>query len=390
MRPPLQGIVALVCAAVLLAACDLFPGDGPSTVQISGAGHRAGMPASAQVMRLAVLPIDWQVATNAKDHYRAADVAVPRELRTGGAFGTLGVGDVLRISLWETGEVGLFSGRDRRATDVTVRVDVDGTISLPYAGRFRVAGMRVADVETTIVARLAGQASQPQATVIVAENVSSTVSVQGEVIKPGLYPIARANQRVLDLVALAGGAKYPAHETLVRVSRGQKRFAITLQQIIDQPDTYNLAVSAGDSVLLTRKQQRFLAFGAVATPGEQTFKRTPMFLSDAIGQVQGLDFSRSDAKGIFLFRREPRALAEKYGIPLTAEDVDSVPVVYQMNLRSPQGFFLMSQFPVRPNDILYVATAPLSEAARFFQILSGATNTIAIPRTMLGNFPAGQ
>jgi hypothetical protein len=44
---------------------------------------------------------------------------------------------------------------------------------------------------------------------------------------------------------------------------------------------------------------------------------------------------------------------------------------------------------MQPNDILYVSPAPLSEASRFFQILSGATSTVAIPRTLLGNYPSG-
>jgi hypothetical protein len=32
----------------------------------------------------------------------------------------------------------------------------------------------------------------------------------------------------------------------------------------------------------------------------------------------------------------------------------------------------------------------LADAAKFFQILSGAAGTVAIPRTLGGNFPAGR
>ena len=49
----------------------------------------------------------------------------------------------------------------------------------------------------------------------------------------------------------------------------------------------------------------------------------------------------------------------------------------------------MNAFPVRPGDILFVSQAPLADAAKFFQILSGATATVAIPRTLGGNFPSG-
>ena len=38
---------------------------------------------------------------------------------------------------------------------------VDGTIALPYAGRFMARGRRVSDIESDIVARLAGKAVDP-------------------------------------------------------------------------------------------------------------------------------------------------------------------------------------------------------------------------------------
>ena len=92
---------------------------------------------------------------------------------------------------------------------------------------------------------------------------------------------------------------------------------------------------------------------------------------------------------VYLFRREPLDLAARYGIPPLPEDKVTMPIVYQLNLKDPKSYFAMNRFPVRPGDILYVATAPLAEASRFFQILSGASATVAIPRTLGGNFPSG-
>ena len=273
---------------------------------------------------------------------------------------------------------------------MTVRVDVDGTIALPFTGRLPVAGRRLSEIETAIVSRLEKQAVQPQATVMVVDNVSSAVSVQGDVGKPGPYPVAKENLRLLDMIAVAGGAKYPPYETAVRVTRGRSTMSVSLQDVIDQPEKFNVSVAAGDTLLLTRNPRKFLALGAVANPGEQVFRRSPLTLSDGLGQVLGLDPSRSDAKAIYLFRREPVELARRYGVQLLAEDRDTVPIVYQLDLKAPQSFFVMSGFPVRPNDILFVSTAPLAEVARFMQILSGATATVAIPRTLAGNYPSGQ
>ena len=341
------------------------------------------------VMRFALVGIDSRIARDAEQFYQPAAIVVPAAFQHAGSFGRAGVGDVLRVTIWEAGDAGLF-GKDRKGTDMTVRVDVDGTIALPFTGRLTVAGRRSSEIETAIVSRLEGQVVQPQATVMVIDNVSSSVSIQGDVGKPGPYPVAKANLRMLDMIAVAGGAKYQPYETNVRVTRGRSTMSVSLQDAIDQPEKLNVPVAAGDTLLLSRNAQKFLALGAVAQSGEQIFRRSPLVLSDGLGQALGLDPSRSDAKAIYVFRREPVELARRYGVQLLAEDRDTVPIVYQLDLKAPQSFFVMGGFPMRPNDILYVSTAPLAEAARFFQILSGATATVAIPRTLGGNFPSGQ
>jgi polysaccharide export outer membrane protein len=188
---------------------------------------------------------------------------------------------------------------------------------------------------------------------------------------------------------MAGGSKFPPYDTNIRVTRGTSTMSMLLQDVINQPDLYNLPIGAGDAVLVTRSGQKFLAFGAVLQPGEQIFRKVPLTLSDAWGQIQGIDFNRGDAKGVYLFRREPVPLAQQLGVTLLPEDRETVPIIYQLDLKDPRSFFAMTQFPVVPNDIVFVATAPLADLRTFLQILSGTSATVAIPRTLGTNFPAG-
>jgi polysaccharide export outer membrane protein len=379
-----QSLVLLpLCAG--LVACDLLPSDGPNA---NGMTARASASLKGQsedtITRYVLISINSNTAQRAAEYYQQHRPPAIDSPWSTGAFGRVGVGDLLHVTIWEAGEVGLFSGRERRGTEVAVRVDTDGTIAVPYAGRFPVAGMSLAQVEARIVGGLAGQASQPQVTVVIAENVSSSVSVQGDVNKPGTYPVVKANQRLLDMVAIAGGARYPAYETTVRHTHGTAKINATLEEVIEQPDTLNLPVSAGDTILLSRKQQKFLAFGAVAQPGEQMFKKVSLTLADALGQAWGLDSSRADAMGVYLFRREPAELVRQEGLALPENEHEAIPVVYQLDLKNPRSFFAMNIFPVEPDDIIYVSTAPLAEVSRFFQILSGAANTVFIPRVLRG------
>lgn len=381
--------MAAAALCVGLAGCDLLPSDGPNTNQMLAHASENRKADPAAVMQVALVTVDARIARDAEQYHQPVFPAVPPVFRQPGTFGRAGVGDVLRVTIWEASETGLFVGRDRKGTDVTVRVDVDGTIALPYAGRFRASGRRLSDIEADVVARLAGKVVDPQATVMVAQNVSSAASVQGEVNKPGPYPVERTDQRVLDMIALAGGTKYPAYETSLRLTRGRSTMSVPVQDLVDQPETFNVPVAAGDALLLSRKPQRFVALGAVLQPGEQIFRKSTLNMTEALGQVLGLDPQRSDAKGVYLFRREPVDLARRYGVQLLAEDRETVPIVYQLNLKAPQSYFAMNAFPVRPGDIVFVSQAPMADAAKFFQILSGAAGAVAIPRTLGGNFPTG-
>lgn len=388
-----RGLVGRCAIAVGLCAglanCDLLPSDGPNANGMLAHASENRKADPAAVMRFALVTIDARIARDAEQYYQPIVPNVPAAFQRHGAFGQPGVGDVLRVTVWEASDNGLF-GRDHKGADMTVRVDVDGTIPVPFVGRVRAAGRRQAEIEGDIVARLTGKTVEPQVTVMVAENVSSTASVQGEVTKPGPYPIDRTDQRVLDMIALAGGTKYPAYETSLRLTRGRSTMSVPMQDLIDQPEVFNVSVAAGDTLLLSRRPLKFVAFGAVLQTGEQIFRKSTLNLTDGLGQVLGLDPSRSDAKGVYVFRREPLDLARRYGVQLLAEDRETVPIVYQLNLKDPQSFFAMNKFPVRPDDIVYVSPAPLADLAKFFQILSGATGSVAIPRTLLGNYPTGR
>ena len=386
----LRPLAALVSLAVVTAGCSLLPSDGPNSNGMLANASRRVKADPASVMRFALVDIDARIASDARKFYQPTLPVIPSVFEKQGSFGLVGVGDVLRVTIWEAGDGGIFASKDHKGADLSVQVDIDGTIALPYTGRFRVAGKRVAEIEAAIVANLNGQAVQPQATVVISERVSSTISVQGEVIKPGPYPVVQTNQRVLDAIAMAGGAKSPPYDTSVRLTRGRATMAVSLQDVVDQPERYNVTVGAGDALLLSLNQQKFLALGAVVQPGQKAFAKTRPSLSDGLGQVLGLDSTRSDAMGIYLFRREPLDLARQYGIQPLAEDHDAVPIVYQLNMKDPKSFFVANTFPMQSGDILFVSTAPLAEASHFFQILSGATGSVAIPRTLLGNYPNSQ
>ncbi|WP_439333767.1 hypothetical protein, partial [Stenotrophomonas maltophilia] len=75
-------------------------------------------------------------------------------------------------------------------------------------------------VQALIEAELAGKAIQPQVLVSVTKPVSQTVTVTGEVTAGARVPLSGKGDRLLDVVASAGGVRAAVSETFVRLSRG--------------------------------------------------------------------------------------------------------------------------------------------------------------------------
>ncbi len=81
-------------------------------------------------------------------------------------------------------------------------VEADGTITVPYVGRVRIAGRTPAQAATIIQSGLDKETVRPQVVVSLVNNVANTVSVGGEVNKASLMPLTLRGERLLDAVAL--------------------------------------------------------------------------------------------------------------------------------------------------------------------------------------------
>ncbi|MFA6031721.1 MAG: polysaccharide biosynthesis/export family protein [Myxococcota bacterium] len=87
----------------------------------------------------------------------------------------------------------------------TVQVDSGGQISLPLIGTVTAAGKTVRQLENEIETAYGAKYLQsPDVTVFVKESIGQRITVDGEVRKAGIYPVA-GTASLIDAVALAGG-----------------------------------------------------------------------------------------------------------------------------------------------------------------------------------------
>jgi len=192
-------------------------------------------------------------------------------------------------------------------------------------------------------------------------------------------PLGPRGERLLDIIASAGGTRAPVHQTTVQVSRGGASATMPLEAIIADP-AQNIRMKPDDVVTVLHQPYSFIALGAVARSAEIPFEGRGISLAQALARVGGLRDNQANIRGVFIFRLEdPAALDSAARGATPATEGGRVPVVYRLDLADARGFFVAQDFMIRDSDVIYVSTAPGAELREFLStVTSLAFSAIAI------------
>ncbi|MEM7302111.1 MAG: polysaccharide biosynthesis/export family protein [Pseudomonadota bacterium] len=103
--------------------------------------------------------------------------------------------------------------------DRTSRVDASGRISLPLIGQVQAKGKTLPELESEIERRYGSNYLQnPEVTVFLKESSGQRVTVDGQVRRPGIYPVT-STETLVRVIAKAGGFQEIADESKVYVFR---------------------------------------------------------------------------------------------------------------------------------------------------------------------------
>jgi protein involved in polysaccharide export with SLBB domain len=117
----------------------------------------------------------------------------------------IGPGDIVQISVPPIDEL-----RDR-----TVRVEADGSISLPMLGTLQAGGLTEKQLRAELNERLKTYMYKPEVDVFVKEYRSREVAVVGMVNNPGLITLTGPDETVLDMMTRAGGLTATAADEII-------------------------------------------------------------------------------------------------------------------------------------------------------------------------------
>jgi len=295
-----------------------------------------------------------------------------------------GIGDVVSVTVFESGVGGLFIPLEagvRPGNFITLpnqSVDTHGNITVPYAGAIRAKGRTVVQVQEAIVNALKDRAREPQAVVALVEQRASSISVLGEVGAPSRFPASASGERLLDAITRAGGPKNPGYDTWVMLNRNGRQATAPFIALINQPAN-NIYVRPQDTIYVFTQPQTFVAFGASGQQGHFAFGAWRLSLAEAIAKAGGLNDNLADPASVFLYRGEPREVVEQLGVDCSRFSGPIIPIIYDLNLRDPAGYFLATKFEMREKDVIFASNAPSVEVTKFLLYLRMIIGTINDP-----------
>jgi len=282
---------------------------------------------------------------------------------------TVRVGDTVTVTVYENVPEGLMTNFETRGAVLQeLQVDDAGFIYVPFAGRIRAAGQSPEGLRSTIARQLDEQTPDPQVYVSRTTGDGASVSVVGRVNAQGVFPIERNTRRLTAMVAQAGGVSIPVQSAQVSVARGSVTDRVWLEDLFRHPEL-DIALRGGDRILVDQDQRKFTILGATGAQSLVPFQSPTISAIEALAQVGGLDPTRADPTGVFVFRNEPAEIARN--VLGRTDLVGDQRLIYVLNLTAPNGMFMARDFQIRDGDTVYVTEASAVTWNRLISTISG-------------------
>lgn len=283
----------------------------------------------------------------------------------------VGQGDVLDIVVWDHPELTSPAGINRSPEEGGLRVQTDGRFFYPYIGHVEASGRTPEQIRADMVTQLGRFIPDPQIVVRVVRYASQAVSVTGEVGSASRQFLTEEPLTLLDAIDASGGLSENADPGQVVVRRNGEVYSVDLQGFLERGDARgNPLLIDGDVVSVPKRQLReAYLLGQIVDPSTIDLSVDDVTLTQALTRVGGLVEDRADARGVFVFRNSAEG-----------------PLVFQLDVGSPLAFLLGTRFPLRPQDVVYVTTAPVTKwnalISALLPTLSATTGTLTAARAV--------
>ncbi|EIF33304.1 periplasmic protein involved in polysaccharide export [Burkholderia sp. Ch1-1] len=376
-RPAFRLGVLTTAVAVLSSACAVAPGMRMETSRVQGTSGASGTSsiageavqgaisekadATAGTPDIAITEVDAELLSQLARSRKQQQLELSQLLSGEPQAYTVGAGDVLQIVVWDHPEFAAALGSSQTQSSsrpgdplAGFVVDQNGSLTFPYAGTLRVAGLRTEEIQQRLSGALGRYLVKPQVTVRMASYRAHQVYVDGEVHSPGALAVNDVPMTLYEAVGRAGGFSEAADQSDLVLVRGERSYRVNLTQMLAQGlSPSRLYLKPGDLLrVVSRDENGAYVMGEVNKPVSAIPRRTGrMTLADALSQAGSVNASTADAAQMFVIRGS-----------LTGS-----PQVFHLDGHSPVAMLLAKDFELQPKDVVYVDGSGL---VRFNRVLS--------------------
>lgn len=212
----------------------------------------------------------------------------------------LGPGDMVRITVYGSPDL-----------STETRVTQGGKLTFPLLGEVAAGGLSVVQSEKKIASMLeeGGFVKNAQVNIVVLQFTSQQISILGDVLKPGRYPLERTSTLV-EVLALAGGISPNGSDIVTILSQSEGK---TIKYDYDLPDLLrkgkgvNIKIYTDDIVYVPHAPM-FYIYGEIQRAGQFRLERN-MTVAQALAVGGGLTI-RGTERGLRIKRRSADGVLE--------------------------------------------------------------------------------
>jgi polysaccharide export outer membrane protein len=239
----------------------------------------------------------------------------------------LGAGDQIVIRVVDMEEL----------SDKPVRVDPNGFVDLPMAGRFQVLGLTIEQLKMELAAKLSKYINSPQITVNITDDQSRPVSIIGSVNSPGVHQL-QGPKNLIEVISLAGGVradaggqviltrqlkwgKLPLRDAKTDLTDGFSTASLSLDDLLASKNpSDNILIEPNDVISIPKADIVYVVGNVHKAGGFQLSSRGEISLMQAISLAEGFDHDAALARSRIM-RPAPGGDGKPREIPVDVQKI---------------------------------------------------------------------
>lgn len=277
----------------------------------------------------------------------------------------LGAGDQIVLHVSDMEEI----------SDKPIRIDPNGFVDLPMAGRMQASGLTIEQFKANLSTKLAKYIDSPQISLNLTDNQSRPVSIVGSVNSPGVHQL-QGPKRLIEVISLAGGVRADAGPRVILtrenkwgplplsgakddLTAGVTTASVSLDDLMaSRNPSDNIEVQPNDVISIPKADLVYVVGNVKKSGGFQLSSHANITLLQAVSLAEGLDHNAA-ANRARILRPAPGGDGKTIEIPV------DIKAIFAGKAPDVQLY---------GNDILFVPNSALKSSERITEgILLAAT-----------------